>query len=214
MFNSHRILPNGRITQALILFLVAITVALNGCDHEPDRGAGSDGPSRRVPSGSPASSTTTSAGPTGRSALSLPDFSLRTLGGERITSDGLEGKVVLINFWATWCPPCVEEVPDFQRFYQKWKDEGFVVLGIAEKRPSGNGDRSDVRAFADRHGVTYPLAMSNERIRNRFLYKFGYRQKLPTSFLIDRDGKLLRTFVGRVTPGQLKNAVRPLLNES
>jgi len=150
---------------------------------------------------------------TGASALSLPEFSLETLDGKRITAASLRGRVVLVNFWATWCPPCVEEVPYFQNQYEKWKDRGLVILGIAEKQASGQGNRSDVRSFAEKHGVTYPLAMSNKTIRRTFWTHFGYRRKLPTSFLINRRGKLVQTFVGAVSPEQLQASVRPLLDD-
>ncbi len=180
---------------AVLLFALMVLLLIAGCDGESEKAGGqNDG-----------------SGSSGASALVLPEFQVTTLEGNQVSSESLKGKVVLINFWATWCDPCVKEIPDLQRFYENWKDRGFRIVGFAEENPSGKGNRSDVKSFANQYGVTYPLAMSNRKIRDAFWSRFGYRQKLPTTFLINRDGRLVETFVGRLKPEQFREEVRPLL---
>jgi thiol-disulfide isomerase/thioredoxin len=130
---------------------------------------------------------------------------IETLDGEIITLEGLRGKVVLVNAWATWCPPCVLEMPGFQRVYEDYKDQGFTVLGIS--RDEAGPDL--VRAFLRQKGITYPVAMAWQASLNGF----GEVGGLPTSYLIGRDGKVKHRVEGVFAEPALRMAVRLLLAE-
>jgi cytochrome c biogenesis protein CcmG/thiol:disulfide interchange protein DsbE len=130
---------------------------------------------------------------------------VRTLDGDSFTLDDLKGQVVLVNAWATWCPPCVIEMPGFQRVYQDYKDQGFLILGVSRDQ----GDPAQVRAFLKEKGITYPVAMAADAD----LGGLTDVATLPTSFLIDREGKIRHTVESLFVGPALRMAVRKLLDE-
>jgi peroxiredoxin len=130
---------------------------------------------------------------------------IETLNGDVITLAELRGKVVLVNAWATWCPPCVLEMPGFQRVYEDYRDQGFTVLGIS--RDEGSPDL--VRAFLRDKGITYPVAMAWQASLNGF----GEVGGLPTSFLIGKDGRVKHRVEGIFAEPALRMAVRQLLED-
>ena len=139
----------------------------------------------------------------GDERLSFAAFT--TLDGTRLTEGDLRGKVVLVNVWATWCPPCVIEMPGFQRVYEDYRDQGFMVLGVSRDQ----GGRERVRAFLREKGITYPVAMAADTD----LGGIADVQTLPTSFLIGRDGTIRHRIEG-IHPGpSLRLAVGRLLEE-
>ena len=115
-----------------------------------------------------------------------PDFTLKTIDGKTISLKDFKGKVVLINFWATWCPPCREELPLFEEIYEKYKDKGFVILAI-------NTDPENLQDFLKDFGVelTFPILIGDEKILDLYPVR-----GLPTSFLIDREGKIVKVRLG------------------
>jgi len=135
----------------------------------------------------------------------VPAFELATLDGQTISSHALRGKVVLVNFWATWCPPCRVEMPGFQAEYDRRQKDGFVVLGIAT-----DGDRDQVDRFLTEHHITYPIAMASGTVVQRF----GGVNVLPTSFLIDREGRIRNEVRGFFAPLALREAVDHLLADT
>lgn len=135
-----------------------------------------------------------------------PSYAALTLDGEAISLEGLRGKVVLVNFWATWCPPCRVEMPGFQRVYEDRRDEGFVVLGISTDQ-AGQGV---VREFLEERGITFPVTMASGQV----VQGFGGVQTLPTSFLIDRQGRVRQEVKGIFAEPALRMAVRHLLEEN
>ncbi len=140
----------------------------------------------------------------------MPEFSLEQLGSEqRLTSADLEGKAVVVNFWASWCVPCVKEAPDLQEAYAKYSDQDVVVLGV-----NVQDSEKDALAFADKFDVTYPIV----RDPNLTLYKeFGVRG-LPETFFIDKNGVFVGVGSGRQVgqSGTTKTlgAIDPALLES
>lgn len=134
-----------------------------------------------------------------------PQFRVTTLEGAPVTLDSLEGKVVLLNFWATWCPPCRVEMPGFQEVYDERRHEGFVILGVSTDRAG----REPVREFLRKVGITYPVAMANSEIINAY----GGARVLPTSFLIDRNGLIRHEVRGYFSEVALRMAVGRLLDE-
>jgi thiol-disulfide isomerase/thioredoxin len=130
---------------------------------------------------------------------------IETLDGEILTLEGLRGQVVLVNAWATWCAPCVLEMPGFQRVYEDYRDQGFTVLGIS--RDEGSPDL--VRAFLREKGITYPVAMAWQAS----LEGFGEIGGLPTSYLLGKDGNIKHRVEGLFTEPALRLAIKNLLEE-
>lgn len=139
------------------------------------------------------------------SNVAAPEFQVTTLDGRTLSSRELRGKVVLVNFWATWCPPCRFEMPGFQSVYDRRKAEGFVVLGIS----TDAAGRAPVERFLEERRITYPVAMATGGVVQRF----GGASALPTSFLIDRDGRIRHEVRGVFASVALDQAVGRLLAE-
>lgn len=136
---------------------------------------------------------------------SAPQFTLTTLDGASVTTESLAGKVVLVNFWATWCPPCRIEMPGFQRVYDRFRGDGFVVLGVSMDAGGAEGVQ---RFLAERH-ITYPVAMATPAA----VRDFGGVRLLPTSYLIDREGRIRNEVGGLFASVALEQAIGRLLRE-
>ena len=134
---------------------------------------------------------------------SAPRYALTALNGSRLSPDALRGKVVLINFWATWCLPCRVEMPLLQRMAERHGDAGLVVVGLSADR----GPEQSVRDFLRERGVTYPVAVVGPDVERAFGGVRGY----PTSILIDRGGVIRHVVIGPLAAASLEPAVRRLL---
>jgi cytochrome c biogenesis protein CcmG, thiol:disulfide interchange protein DsbE len=134
-----------------------------------------------------------------------PIYTYRSLTGEPLSSDALRGKVVLVNFWATWCAPCRAEMPVLEAMYQRHRENGFVIVGLAVDR----APTREVEAFVRDRGVTYPIAHVGAEAEALFGGVRGY----PTSFLIGRDGVIQHTVLGPIGAVSLEPAVRRALRE-
>lgn len=121
------------------------------------------------------------------------DFTLTDLQGKSWTLKALHGKVVLVNFWATWCPPCRKEIPDLQALYDRFKDRGLVILGISDE------DMSKVQPFVAQHKMTYPVLLDPGRKVNQLFAVQG----IPRSLFYDRSGKLAAQAIDMRTQKQL-----------
>ncbi len=113
------------------------------------------------------------------------DFTLADLQGKTWTLSDLKGKVVIVNFWATWCPPCVKEIPDLQELYERFKGQGLVVLGIADDDPD------TLKKFVAERKVPYPVLPDVDRKVNTAFDLAG----LPVSLVYDREGRLIGQYV-------------------
>jgi len=133
-----------------------------------------------------------------------PDFTLKDADGKSVRLSDYKGKVVLLNFWATWCGPCKIEIPWFIEFETKHKDQGFAVLGVSMDE-DGWGV---VRPFLADLGVNYRTLLGTDMVAEQF----GGVEALPTSFVIDRQGKIASTHVGLVSKRDYENDIRTLLN--
>lgn len=121
------------------------------------------------------------------SGARLPSFSARTLDGKPVTPGALKGKVVLVDFWASWCEPCKEELPVLERLYRAHKEEGLVVLGVSVDR-----DTDNMRAFLRKHPVSFPIIHdAGHAITQRF-----EPPKMPSSYVIDRKGVVRHVHAG------------------
>ena len=119
----------------------------------------------------------------------LPDFSAMDLRGRSLSSSGLRGKVVLIDFWATWCQPCKKEMPGYQKLLDRYGPRGFAVVGF---KLDIMADTEEPRAFARKLGVRYPLAVARDDLKQ----KFGGVEGLPTTLIYDRQGILRQKIIG------------------
>jgi thiol-disulfide isomerase/thioredoxin len=119
----------------------------------------------------------------------LPDFSVADLQGHEISSADLRGKVVLIDFWATWCQPCKKEMPGYQKLLDRYGPQGFVVIGFKFDTMQ---DTEDPVRFARKIGVHYPLVVASEQLKQRF----GGIEGLPTTLVYDRAGILRQKIIG------------------
>src|SRR5256714_6432216 len=134
----------------------------------------------------------------------LPEFLVRDLHGRRISSTELHGKVVLIDFWATWCQPCKKEMPGYQMLLDKYGSRGFAVIGL---KFDTMADTENPIAFAKKLGVRYPLAVASDDLKT----KFGGIEGLPTTLLYDRNGILRSKIIGFEYTNVLEAALKPLL---
>lgn len=141
-------------------------------------------------------------GTTGESAQA-PSWSLRNLEGETVQSSDFDDKVVLLDFWATWCPPCRKGIPEFIELQKEYGDDGFVVVGISLDR----GGADTVKPFAEKMGINYPLVMGDQKVAG----KFGGIRGIPTSFLINREGEIVEKHVGYTPKKVFVKQIEPLL---
>lgn len=126
------------------------------------------------------------------------DFSLPDLNGKVWQLKKLHGKVVLVNFWATWCPPCRKEMPDMDALYQRFKEQGLVILGISDE------DAPKVNAYIAAHKVEYPILLDAGRTVNDLFQIEG----IPKSFVFDRTGKLVAQAIDMRTRQQFLELLR------
>lgn len=133
-------------------------------------------------------------------ALTLTD----TQGVTRSLSD-YGGQVVLVNIWATWCPPCKEEMPALQAFYEKRKDDGFVIIAVNDGDPA-----ADVLQFVKDYRLTFPVWLDPTYIATEQAFK---TLGLPSSFVIDREGTVRLMWVGGISRAMLEKHITPLIME-
>ena len=121
-------------------------------------------------------------------AICQPFHYLRQTSDQEVTSEALKGKVLLVNFWATWCGPCVAEYPDLKKLHIDLKDQGFSVVGL-----SADSNVGVVSRFVEQHGHEYPMAvMSGGSLMRSFKAGTG----LPVTFLVNRQGDIVDKFIG------------------
>jgi peroxiredoxin len=133
-----------------------------------------------------------------------PDFALPDVAGKSLRLSELRGQVVLINLWATWCPPCIAEMPNLAAVYNAYKAEGFVILGVNDQER-----KETVLDFLAHNALPYPILLDpDSRVARAYGTDF-----LPASFLIDRGGVLRNILPGQSNRAKLEAAIKPLLTE-
>jgi cytochrome c biogenesis protein CcmG, thiol:disulfide interchange protein DsbE len=134
-----------------------------------------------------------------------PDFALLTVGGETVQLSALKGQVVLINVWATWCPPCRAEMPAIEAVSKQYQDEGFVVLAVNMQE-----DGPTVAAFMDEHRLTFPALLDSDGSVSA-----TYQARvLPSSFFVDRKGVIRAVYRGPMPRSVIAGTVDQLLREA
>ena len=178
-----KIMPILLLGLGLILIITAVTLILRNASPQTDLAA--------VPA---------------KVNFSAPELELTDTAGNPASLASYRGQVVLVNLWATWCPPCKEEMPALEAFYRKHKDAGFVILAINDGDPT-----PDVLQFVEDYGLTFPVWLDPTYIATEQAFK---TLNLPSSFVIDRNGTIVLRWVGAINLKTLETYVTPIIEES
>lgn len=133
----------------------------------------------------------------------LPAVQFVDIDGKAYTPTSLAGKVVIVNFWATWCGPCQKEIPAFSRIYEKYKEQGVLFLGVMTDSP----DAQTLLNFASDYNLTYPIIRVNQDINGAF----GQQRALPTTIVYNRAGKQIKRVEGGLSEDSLEQILAPLV---
>jgi peroxiredoxin len=149
--------------------------------------------------------------PSSKEAVFAPSFILPDVGGRPVKFSEFQGKVILLNFWATWCGPCRTEIPHLNELHRAYEKEGLVIVGIS----LDYGKPELVRDFLKRNHVDFAVLMGNDEIVGTYsrIPGFGSMRGIPTTYLIDRRGRIVRKFLGATSQKKLEEAIRPLLKQ-
>jgi len=115
-----------------------------------------------------------------------PDFSLADVNGKTVSLSAFNGKVVMLDFFASWCPPCRQEIPDFIELEKSYGDKGFAMIGVALV------NASEAREFAGRMGINYPVLVDDGKVSELY----GPIRSIPTTFIIDKNGNIVKMYIG------------------
>ena len=135
-----------------------------------------------------------------------PAFTLQDLNGKNVSLEGLRGKVVILDFWATWCPPCVKEIPHFVELHEQYKDKGVEIVGISLDREGVNV----VKPFVQKFQIKYPIMMTDGKVDKAF----GGITNIPTTFIIDSGGNIIKKYVGYNDKSVFETDIQKLLAEA
>ncbi len=133
-----------------------------------------------------------------------PNFTLEDLDGKAVTLSSFRGKVVLIDFWATWCPPCRESVPAIEKLHKKYGDKGLAVLGVS----LDEGEWDKVKAFRADYGMSYTVLKGTDRVEEKYMVR-----TIPLVVLLDKDGNVRSRFLGAGTEDEIEKEIKALLAE-
>ncbi len=133
-----------------------------------------------------------------------PDLALAGLDGKEADLEDYRGQVVLVNLWATWCPPCKAEMPILQAYYQAHQAEGFTLIAV-----NAGDQAADVQAFVDRSGLTFPVWLDPQNLAMGIFRTPG----LPSSYVIDRSGRVRLAWSGEIKLPALEKYVTPIIQE-
>ncbi len=142
-------------------------------------------------------------GVAGQAAVA-PEWSLKDVDGKTVRSTDFKGKVVILDFWATWCGPCRAEIPNFIALQKQYETQGLAVVGLSVDE---NGAEV-VKPFAQKMGMNYPVALADEKTQEAF----GGIEVVPTTFIIDREGRIVKEHMGFADKDEFEKEIKPLLN--
>ncbi len=136
-----------------------------------------------------------------------PDFSLKDLSGKTVSLASYRGRVVLLDFWASWCPPCRMSIPELVGLQEKYRDKGLAVLGVSVDDPERTSNK-DLQEFKKSAKINYPILRCDQKVLKD--YFAGQRMAVPTMFIINEKGKIIEKIPGFL-PGALEKSLEPLL---
>ena len=171
-------------TLGMAVSAVAVIALLAGCSSEDVRAAAKDQKGPKI----------------------APDFALKDSNGATVHLSDYRGKVVLLNFWATWCGPCKLEIPWFMQFEQELKDRGFAVLGVSLDDDGWEA----VKPYIEQRKINYRIMLGNDTVADQY----GGVDALPTTFLIDRSGRIAAKHQGLVSKNEYHDEILHLLDSS
>ena len=131
-----------------------------------------------------------------------PDFSLKTVDGKIVQLSDFKGKVVVVNFWGTRCPPCRGEIPDFVKIYDTYKGKGLVIIGIELQSPP-----AQIKGFIKKYQITYPIVTGNRKV----VSQYGGIRFIPTTFFINRKGDIAEKRIGFLQKDVFEKLIKDLL---
>ncbi len=130
-----------------------------------------------------------------------PDFTLSDINGRSVSLSDFRGKVVILDFFASWCPPCRRGIPDFVELQREYGPEGLAIVGIALE------NLRNAKAFASRMGMNYPVLVGDDRVNQMY----GPVRSIPTTFIIDREGNIVKKYIGFRPKSTFEEDIRKLL---
>lgn len=130
-----------------------------------------------------------------------PDFTLQGMDGKTVSLSDFKGKVVILDFFASWCPPCREEVPDFIALQKSYSSSGFSMIGVSLV------NLQDSKDFAAKVGINYPVAIDDGKVSNIY----GPIRSIPTTFIIDKNSKIVKMYIGYRSKDAFENDIKELL---
>ena len=144
-------------------------------------------------------------------ALSNKTYTLKTTEGKTISltikndilkSETIKNKIILVNFWATWCPPCIKEIPIFNELYEKYSDKFEIVAVLFEK----DKDPKELQEFIKKYNIKFPITVGDENFR--LAKNFNDVRKVPESYLYSKDGKFVKDYIGEVNKEHIENYIK------
>lgn len=136
-------------------------------------------------------------------ASAAPDLNLRDLNGNMVRLSDFKGKVIILDFFATWCPPCKEEIPDFIALQKQYGNQGFVMIGVSLSR------LGEVKLFAEKLGINYIILIAD----NQATDAYGPIRSIPMTFVIDKEFKIARKYIGYRPKEAFENDITDLLKQ-
>ncbi|MBF0435967.1 MAG: TlpA family protein disulfide reductase [Magnetococcales bacterium] len=133
---------------------------------------------------------------------------MKLLSGNTVTLSDYKGKIVVVNFWATWCPPCLDEIPDLIKFQNKYGGKGVQIIGVNYME---RADEKRLKEFVDLHGINYPVVYDDNDKIEKLSSALGGIYGLPVTKILDRSGKPVGSHVGGLTMEQLADFINPML---
>ncbi len=138
----------------------------------------------------------------GTASAAAPDFALQDLSGKKVTLSGLKGSVVLLEFWATWCPPCRESIPGIERLHRAYGGKGLTILAIS----FDEGGWDKVRDFVAEHKITYSVLKGTDDVSTKYLVRM-----IPAMYLVDKQGIIRKQYMGAGNDEELEKEIQALL---
>jgi peroxiredoxin len=135
-------------------------------------------------------------------AIAAPDFTLKDLAGKDVKLSALKGRVVLIEFWATWCPPCRTSIPALEKVHQAYEAKGLTILAVS----MDEGGLDKVRAFCSERNITYTVLRGTDQVSSKYSVRM-----IPATYLVDRQGMIQKQYLGEMNEERIEKDIQALL---